>query len=156
MQTSFEIPDIVRPMNKNYHHEIVVDRTVSETFPLFTPKGEEAWVPGWKPVYVRPETGETCEEMIFTTGEGDEKTYWTCLKWQPDQWHVRYLRLTPVSRIAFVDVLCKPEAHDRTRVRVSYQVQALSDHGRSYLESLSQSDFAKSIDEWSDLIDAMS
>ncbi len=142
-------------MKKDYSHEIVVDRPASETFPLFTPKGEEAWVPGWNPTYIRPETGETCEEMIFTTGEGDEKTFWTCLSWQPDQWHVRYLRLTPASRVAFVDVQCRPDGPDRTRVRVAYQVHAISDHGRTYLEGLTESEFAKSINEWSDMIQAM-
>ena len=44
---------------------------------------------------------------------------------------------------------------DRTRVRVAYQVHAISDHGRSYLEGLTESEFAKSIDEWSDMIQAM-
>ena len=141
-------------MKNDYSHEIVVDRPASEAFPLFTPKGEEAWVPGWNPTYIRPETGKTCEEMIFTTGEGDEKTFWTCLSWQPDQWHVRYLRLTPASRVTFVDVQCSPDGPDRTRVRVAYQVHAISDHGRSYLEGLTESDFAKSIDEWSDMIQA--
>ncbi len=142
-------------MQKDISHEIMVDRPASEAFTLFTPKGEEAWVPGWNPTYTRPETGETCEEMIFTTREGDEKTFWTCLSWQPDQWHVRYLRLTPASRVAFVDVRCRPEGPARTRVRVAYQVQALTEHGRSYLENLTESEFAKSIDEWSDLIRAM-
>ncbi len=66
-------------MQKHYVHEITVDRPAAAAFPLFTPKGEEAWVPGWKPEYIRPETGETCEEMLFTTGEGEEKTFWTCL-----------------------------------------------------------------------------
>ncbi len=141
-------------MKNDYSHEIVVDRPVSEAFPLFTPKGEEAWVPGWNPTYIQPETGETCAEMIFTTGEGDEKTFWTCLSWQPDQWHVRYLRLTPASQVAFVDVQCRPDGPDRTRIRVAYQVHAISDHGRSDLEGLTESEFAKSIDEWSDMIRA--
>jgi len=143
------------PMKKDYSHEIMVDRPASEAFPLFTPKGEEAWVPGWNPTYIRPTSGETCEEMIFTTGEGDEKTFWTCLTWQPDQWHVRYLRLTPASRVAFVDVQCTSEGSDLTRVRVAYEMQALSDHGRSQLEALTESEFASSIDEWSGLIKAM-
>jgi len=142
-------------MNKDYSHEIVIDRSASEAFPLFTPRGEEAWVPGWSPTYIHPETGETCKEMIFTTGEGEEKTFWTCLSWQPDQWHVRYLRLTPASRFAFVDVHCTPEGPDRTRVRVCYQMHALNDHGRAFLEGFSQRQFAQSIDEWSDLIEAM-
>ena len=142
-------------MQKDFSHEITVERPASEAFALFTPRGEEAWVPGWTPTYIRPENGETCEEMIFTTGEGDEKTFWTCLSWEPDQYHVRYLRLTPASRVAFVDVRCWPLGRDRTRVRVAYQLQALSDRGRSYLDDLTESDFAKSIDGWSDLIRAM-
>ncbi len=68
---------------------------------------------------------------------------------------MRYLRLTPTSRVAFVDVQCRPEGPDRTRVRVTYQMQALSDHGRSYLEDFTESEFVKSIDEWSGLIQAM-
>ena len=93
--------------------------------------------------------------MIFITGEGDEKTFWTCLSWQPDQWHVRYLRLTPASQVAFVDVQCRPDGPDRTRIRIAYQVHAISDQGRSDLEGLTESEFAKSIDEWSDIIQAM-
>jgi hypothetical protein len=139
-------------MRKDYSHEIVVDRPISEAFALFTPKGEEAWVPGWEPVYFSPATGETCEEMIFTTGDGEEMTFWTCLKWQPEHWHVRYLRLTPASRVSFVDVQCEPKGDDRTRVRVVYQTKALTPSGRSYISDLSQSAFAQTIDEWSGLI----
>ena len=142
-------------MQKDYCHEITVDRPVSEAFPLFTPKGEETWVPGWKPTYLGPDTGKTCEEMIFTTGEGDEETFWTCLKWQPENWHVRYLRLTPKSRVSFVDVQCEPEGADRTRVRVVYQMRALSPSGRAYMSDLSESDFAAMIDEWPHLIEKM-
>ena len=142
-------------MHKEFSHQIVVALPIAEAFALFTPKGEEAWVPGWKPTYVRPASGETCAEMIFTTGEGDEKTFWTCLAWQPDQGHVRYLRLTPASRVAFVDVQCTPDGPDQTRVRVSYEMQALSDHGRTFVEDLTENEFSSSIDAWSDLISAM-
>lgn len=143
-------------MKKDFSHEIIVDLPVSQAFPMFMPKGEEAWVPGWEPTYVWPETGETCDEMIFTTGEGNEKTFWICLKWQPEQWHVRYHRLTPTSRVAFVDVRCHPDGEDRTLVRVAYEIQALSDHGRLYLEDMSENGFASMIDEWSHLIKKIS
>jgi len=133
----------------------VLPRSASEAFPLFTPKGEEAWLPGWSPTYIRPESGEACEEMLFITGEGDEKTFWTCLLWQPEQWHVRYLRLTPASRVAFVDVQCTPDGPQRTRVGVACHVHAISDHGQAYLEGLTTRAFAKSIDEWTDIIQAM-
>ena len=139
-------------MHKEYAHEIIVDLPISQAFPMFTPKGEEAWVPGWKPTYIWPKSGETCEEMVFKTGQGDEETFWTCLTWQPDQAHARYHRLTPASRVAFIDVRCRPDGRDRTRVRVAYEILALSDHGRSYLDDLSEGAFAAMIDGWSDLI----
>ena len=142
-------------MFKELSHEIVVDLPVADAFPLFTPKGEETWIADWKPTYIRPASGETCAEMIFTTGDGDEKTFWTCLAWQPDQFHVRYLRLTPASRVAFVDVQCLPEGPARTRVQVGYQIQTLTAHGEAYLQDFTQLAFASSIDEWSDLIRAM-
>ena len=139
-------------MQRDYAHEITVDRPLADAIPLFTPKGEEAWVPGWRPRYIRPESGETGEEMIFLTEAGDETTVWTCLAWQPEHGHVRYLRLTPGSRVAFVDVRCRADGADRTRVRVSYQIIALSAEGRSYLEGFSAADFAASIDGWAALI----
>lgn len=142
-------------MRKVYSHGIAVDRPVDEAFPLFTPKGEEAWVPGWQPTYLRPQTGETCEEMIFLTGEGAETTYWTCLAWQPEQWHVRYFRLTPGSRVAFVDVQCRPDGADRTHVNVVYDTLALSDDGRAWLDALDEAAFARTIDAWSDQIRAL-
>jgi hypothetical protein len=129
-------------------HEITIDRPLEDTLPLFTPKGEEAWVPGWEPEYIAPETGQTCREMLFVTNHGDETTYWTCLSWQPDDGHVRYLRLTPESRVGFVDVQCRAEGSNRTRIRVAYELHALTDAGRTYLGNLTQSTCVDMIDGW--------
>ncbi len=140
-------------MSNDYAHEFRLDRPVEAAFPLFTPKGEESWVPGWRPRYLQPPSGETCEEMLFVTGEGEEETFWTCLAYQPETWHARYLRVTPASRVAFVDVRCKPEGSDRTRVRVAYQIHALTNTGQAYLEALPQSAFIEMIDTWLRLIE---
>ena len=138
-------------MQRRHFHEITVNRPVSEAFPLFTPRGEEAWVLGWSPTYIRPESGEACEDMVFITDKGVERSIWTCLSW-----HARYLRVTPDSRVAFVDVRCTPEGRpDRTRVGVGYEIVALADHGRSYLETFTETEVAKSIDAWADMIHAM-
>ncbi len=142
-------------MPVDYTHEITVDRAFGDAIHLFTPKGEEAWVPGWKPSYIFPTSGETREEMIFTTGENDEATFWTCLKWQPDAGHARYFRLTPQSRAVIVDVQCRPENPHRTRVRVTYRMHALTDAGRTFLSGMTQSSFAGMIDEWAGLIGAL-
>jgi len=143
-------------MYVEFSHEIAVDRPLSQALPLFTPKGEESWVPGWKPEYISPETGETCKEMLFVTSHGDETTFWTCLDWRPDYGHVRYLRLTPESRVGFVDVQCRAEGPAKTRVRVVYQLHGLSDSGRAHLNEMTQTTFVAMIDQWEQLIREMS
>ena len=139
-------------LRKTFVHEIIVDRPLAAAVQLFTPKGEEAWVPGWRPRYLAPQTGETQEEMLFTTGEGAETTYWTCLKWSPDDGHARYLRLTPSTRVAFVDVRCTSDGDTQTRVRVTYEMHALTQAGAVELEAFDEATFTAMIAEWSQLI----
>ena len=139
-------------MRAEFSHEISIPLPVDEAFPLFTPKGEELWVPGWAPVYVSPSNGETEEEMVFMTGSGADLTLWTCLRWQPEIWHVRYQRTTPGSRIAFVDVRCRPDGASVTGVRVGYAYVPLSEAGRVFIDALSADTHAATIDSWADKI----
>lgn len=141
-------------MRAEFQHEIGVDLPVGEALPLFTPKGEELWVPGWQPRYISPATGETREEMVFTTEDDGQTIFWTCLKWQPAAGHARYLRIVPGSRISFVDVLCRADGPSRTRVCVSYEHFALTEQGKQYLETISPASYAESIDGWTELIAA--
>lgn len=138
-------------MRRDFTHEICVALPIEEAFFLFTPKGEEAWVPGWSPDYVFPETGETTKDMIFRTGRGEEATIWTCLDWHPDRHHVRYLRVTPALRIAFVEVTCRAEG-DNTKAIVSYSYVPLTAKGQETVAAMTQQAFAANIDEWSALI----
>jgi len=52
-------------------------------------------------------------------------------------------------------VTCQPEGAGRTRVRVGYEMRALSPEGRAYISELSDDAFADMIDEWTQLIDRM-
>jgi hypothetical protein len=139
-------------MQTSFCHEISLPLVAEEAFRLFTPKGEEQWVPGWAPEYISPPSGEVGKEMIFTTGSGDEATLWICLEWQPAERHVRYLRATPGSRVAFVDVTCKPDGAARTTARVSYSYVPLSERGRAFVAAITPESFATGIEEWAALI----
>ena len=107
-------------MKVEFAHEITIKLPIGEAFPLFTPKGEESWVPGWAPVYISPTTGETTKEMLFRTGDGDQTTYWACLDYEPVNLHARYLRLTPASQCAIVDVICRSRSALETITQVKY------------------------------------
>ncbi len=141
-------------MHKILSREFTLDRPPGAAIGLFTPRGEEAWVPGWAPVYIRPASGDTVPEMLFTTGAGEELTFWTCLAWEPDAGHARYLRLTPASRAAFVDVRCDDNGAGGTRVRVEYDVTALTAAGEALVAEMSAESFAGQIGAWPELIAA--
>ena len=140
-------------MRKRFEHGIVVDRPVGEAFPLFTPKGEEDWVPGWKPDYFPADGDKTRKDLLFATGSGDERTWWTCLEWEPDRHHARYLRLTPGNRAAFVEVNCKARGPRSADVVVSYDMQSLGASGEAYLAKMTDADFAAMIGEWPGMIE---
>lgn len=120
----------------------------ADALPLFTPKGEEAWVPGWAPRYIDPADGETTEGMIFSTS--DDSVWWTCLRWSPPA-EARYLRLTPGFKAARVAIECTPQGQG-SRVAVTYDWHALSAAGAAEIAAITSAGFAAEIDGWRALI----
>lgn len=133
------------------HHEFDLPLPPDAAFPLFTPRGEESWVPGWRPEYLDPADGETRAEMVFLTGEGAGRTIWTCLAFDPAHHHARYLRVTPATRLAFVDVQCRARGQG-SRVAVSYRYLPLTGAGNAEIAGITETSFAAMIDGWRDLI----
>jgi hypothetical protein len=135
-------------------HTIEIDHPIDRVFPLFTPKGEEGWAPGWAPEYLHPADGATCEGMVFRTFHDDETTLWGCVLWRPEAHHVRYARVTPSSRFGFVDVACRAIGPDRTEVAVGYDLTALTAAGETFLVDFDEAHFAAMIDGWRTEIEA--
>ena len=135
-------------------HRIVLPLPVEAAFPLFTPKGEEAWAPGWSPEYLHPADGATCEGMVFRTFHDGETSLWGCVLFRPDEHRVRYARVTPGSRFGFVDIACRSLAAERTEVAVGYDYTALTAEGEAFLARLDEAAFAAMIDGWRGEIEA--
>ena len=66
-------------MRTKHSHETTVDRPPNDTLALFTPKGEEAWVPGWEPEYIAPETGWTYLDNLTQSRFADMIDGWARL-----------------------------------------------------------------------------
>ena len=125
---------------------------VERAFPLFTPAGVKLWIEEWDPVFLHPASGATEEGMVFTTGHGGEETIWSCTAFEPAAHHARYVRVTPGSRLGFVDVRCEALAAQRTRVHVAYVYTALSAQGQADLAALTEAAFARMLDSWRAMI----
>lgn len=137
------------PRHAHASHRIVVDAPVDQAFMFFTPAGEELWVAGWQPSYIHPVDGRTQAGMVFTTGQGDDRTIWTLVDFDRGSHRSRYLRCTPASRTGIVEVRCAPLDADRTEVWVSYTLTALTAAGEQALADFEGERFAAMIDGWS-------
>lgn len=139
-------------MKKHFSHEFGLPLATSKAIQLFTPRGEEKWVPGWRPVYLEPDNGATMVDMVFTTSDDDTTRIWTCLDWEPDIGLARYFYVLPGIRTCFVNVQCRPDDSGGTLVRVGYTHIALSSAGSAFIESITEASYAAEINEWAELI----
>lgn len=133
-------------------HTIEIALPVTEAFPLFTPLGEMRWIDDWRPTFIHPADGATMEGMVFRTGEGEEETLWSCVEFSPAGHRVRYVRVTPASRFAHVQVNCTQIGSNSTRVVVNYALTALNESGEAKLAAMTEAAFAASIEGWKTLI----
>lgn len=136
-------------------HTITLALAADDAFALFTPRGEERWVPGWRPQYIHPASGETEPGQVFITGEGDERTWWTVVDFDPAAHHARYSRVTPASRMGLVDVRCRGVADGATEVTVCYEMTALNAAGETALKAYEGATYAEMIEGWKRLVEAM-
>ncbi|TBW35113.1 SRPBCC family protein [Siculibacillus lacustris] len=136
------------PTHVDRRYDFVLARPIAAVFPLFTPRGEEAWVPGWDPEYLHPIDGTIGEGLVFRTGIGGECTLWACVAWHPEDHRVRYARVSPDSRFAFVEVACRALDAATTQVTVAYAITALNAAGEAVIAATTPEVFAATIDGW--------
>jgi hypothetical protein len=143
------------PQRIRSRHAITIGAPITTCFGLFTPAGEERWVDGWKPAYVLPADGHTERDMVFVTGDGDERTVWMLIELDEAAHRLRYARVTPASRTGYVDVQCRAVDDGRTEVTVGYTLTALSPSGFERLADYEGEPFVAMIEGWRDSIHRM-
>lgn len=127
---------------------IVLDGPPERVFPLFTPVGEQAWVPGWSPRFLWPADGGARVGTVFLTrAAGEQATIWTVTAYEPCR-HVAYARITPESRAGIVEVRCRRTPRGRTVARVTYTFTALSPRGNDYLRAFTDEEFRRYVSGW--------
>ena len=137
-------------------HPLHIDRTgeftlplpLRHAFPLFSPEGETAWVPGWEPLYLHPDHPSNAHGTVFQTGHLGELTLWLVLRYDPEHAIAEYARFSPGSRIGLVQVQCEGDGPASTRVRVTYSLTALTQAGNTILASLSPDKYAAMLQDW--------
>lgn len=143
------------PRHVRSSHRITIGLPADACQRLFTPAGEELWVEGWQPVYHHPADGRTAAGMVFSTGSGDEATWWTLVDYRTEAPRLaRYVRVTPASRSGIVEVRCTPLSPMSTEVEVGYEMTAVTPQGEAALAAYEGEAFVGMIEQWRSLIEA--
>lgn len=131
--------------------EISVALPPDQAMNLFTAEGERRWAEGWNPHYPVPDRRDG-SGAVFTTGHGGHQTTWIMVDHRPEI--VRYARVTEGLTAGTVAVEVVQADEHSTRMRVTYDLTALSDAGQSWLEAF-EADYDAAIGGWAGEIAAV-
>jgi hypothetical protein len=120
------------PVSVTRSAEIVVELPRQQAMALFTPEGERAWADGWDPHYPEPRRRDG-PGAVFTTEHGSHRTTWVMVDHGHDG--VRYARVTHDMTAGTVAVDVVGFTQHTTRVRVTYDLTALTTAGATWLET---------------------
>jgi hypothetical protein len=129
--------------------KIQVNASPEKALPLFTAKGEELWVTGWKPTYVYPESGEPELNAVWTTKiDATTTAVWVTVDYDPQNGSASYVKWTPDRHVTRVDIQCDPDGEGRSITTVTYTRTALSEAGSSELIALTKDQYDARIASW--------
>ena len=122
-----------------------------EAFRLFTPRGEQDWVPGWHPHFPAPAADDTEPGTVFETSAHGQHTIWLVTDHQPGK-RISYARVTPGDRAGTVTVALSPDG-EQSAVEVTYQLTALSGSAERTLSEFADG-YVAYLQSWEDTIAA--
>ncbi|HZN90185.1 MAG TPA: hypothetical protein VFB44_14495 [Thermoleophilaceae bacterium] len=112
---------------------IEIPLPASRALPLFTARGERAWVPGWKPRFPAGEPDDEDEGTVWVTEAHGRTTYWVVAT--RDARGVAYARVTPELFAGIVEVRQRRADARSTQLEITYDLTALTDAGAAELDS---------------------
>ena len=123
-----------------------VDAPPELSIHLFTAAGEILWADGWHPVIL---SGDGTEKgTVFVTSHNEEVTIWVVVDYDPENFHVRYSRVTPSIRAGTVEVFVRSDGQGGSNVDVSYQLTALNEAGNRDLAHFEAQAYSEMMAEW--------
>lgn len=123
-------------------------RDPDAAFPLFSPRGEEAWVPGWKPELLWPEGVEWEEGLVFRTNHDGDESIWFVARLDRARRRVTYHRVDLGLVAATVSVACDSDGADGTEVSVRYLFVGITERGNEFVRERTAEEYAEKMKRW--------
>ena len=138
-------------MNVAISGQFTVARPPAEAFELFTARGEERWVPGWRPRFpAAADVDDTAPGTVFETDMHGRTTTWVVVE-RVGESRIRYARIVPGDTAGTVTVELAGDQH--SDVTVTYELTALTPSAIEPLRGFA-AHYPEMMRQWADAIAA--
>jgi hypothetical protein len=101
------------------------------------------------PEMLYPPTGAAEEGAVFLVRHAaGEPSVWTVVRYEPAAYRIAYVRVTPGSDTARIEVDCADGRDGTTRAEVTYTFTTLAERGNAAIEQYSEAHFGEWIASW--------
>lgn len=132
--------------------EFTLPASVDDAFPLFSPRGERLWVPGWDPEVLHPPESDWREGQVFRTREERGEAVWVITRLDSVRHWVEYHRVEPGRYVAHIVVRCRELPNRRTHVSTAYSFVGVSEIGNQDIAAMTQEAYDAKMLRWSEWI----
>ena len=131
-------PRATRRVTRSY--TMTIEASPEATFPFMCPRREHEYLPDWQADILFSESGFAEEGCIFQTRRDEDPapTTWVIHAHDPGTREVRFVMVTPDSRVGRLDVVCSAieGEPDRCHASFTYEMTPIAAHGDRFLDEV--------------------
>ena len=123
-------------------------------FPLFSPEGEQIWVPGWDATPVFPADRMPLEpDTVFTTSELHGPATWVIASTDARARRTEYVAFEPRTHCGHITVQVEALEEGHCRVHARYVITAFGEHREEMLRRFDEGPFRERMTNWKEWIE---
>lgn len=136
-----------RHVTRSYEQTIYADP--ARVFDLLCPVKEAEWLDGWDCTLLHSESGLAEEGCVFLFRQaGEEDTIWMITRRDVQNREIEFVRTTPESRIARLNITVDQNTATASTVKITYVITALCEAGNEFLKAFTQENFEAAMQFW--------
>lgn len=139
---------VVEPYRVTRSYVQKIQAVPEKVFALLCPVRESEWVKGWDPVVVYSQSGLAEPECVFLTGNGEPESIWVITRRDWEHYALEMIKVTPWITVAKINISLTQNAEEGTDAEVTYSYTALSDAGKEFVDSYTESYFTEFVRYW--------
>ncbi len=129
---------------------IILEGSIENVFPLFSPIEEKKWEGDWNPDFLYPANGEFVENLVFKTKSHHktEKEYnWIISHLDTKNYLVVYTVFTE-NRVWTIKVQCEDIGKNKTAAEIKYTFTSLNEKGIEINRESLEKMYEKELKDW--------